>query len=148
MVLHIRIPAPRWDLLVQFETAQEFRGELTGHGPSLVVEVAEDNVDTLVLLAEEVLGGNLDVVEGDIGSAGSRRVRSLDRLGLDALAALDQQHAQALVGLDADDEVVAENTVGDPLLGAVDNVVLAVGGLGGGGAQAGDVGPGEGFGDG
>lgn len=121
---------------------------LTGHHPALVVEVAEDDVDTLVLLAEEVLNGHLDVVKGDEGGAGGRRVRGLDGLGLDALAAGDEEDAEALAGVDGSDEVVAEDTVGDPLLGAVDNVVLAVGGLLGGGADAGNVGAGEGLGDG
>ena len=118
------------------------------HGPPLVVEVAQDHVDTLVLLAQQVLDGHLDVVKGDVGRAGRRGVRGLDGLGLDTLAALDEEHAQALAGVDADDEVVGEDAVGDPLLGAVDNVVLAVGGLGGGRAQAGDVGAGKGFRDG
>jgi hypothetical protein len=39
-----------------------------------VVEVAEDNVDTLVLLAEEVLHRDLDVVEGNVCRAGRARV--------------------------------------------------------------------------
>ena len=119
-----------------------------GHHPALVVEVGQDDIDALVLLAEQVLDGNLDVVKGDVGGAGRRRVRGLDRLGLDALAALDEEHRQTLLGLDAGDKVVGEDTVGDPLLGAVDDVVLAVGGLGGGGAETGDVGAGEGLGDG
>ena len=60
-----------------------------GHGPALVVEVAEDDVDALVLLAEQVLDGDLDVVEGDVGGAGGGGVGGLDGLGLDALAARD-----------------------------------------------------------
>lgn len=93
-----------------------------GHDPTLVVEVAEDDVDALVLLAEEVLDGHLDVVKGDVGGAGGGGVGRLDGLGLDAGAALNQQHAEGLAGADTDDEVVAEDTVGDPLLGAVDNL--------------------------
>lgn len=118
------------------------------HAPALVVEVAEDDVDALVLLAEEVLGGDLDVVEGDVGGAGGGGVRGLDGLRLDALAALDQEDAEALLGAHAGDEVVGVDAVRDPLLRTVDDVVLAVGGLGGGGAQAGDVGAREGLGDG
>lgn len=93
-----------------------------GHGPTLVVEVAEDDVDTLVLLAEQVLHGDLDVVKGDVGGSGGGGVGGLDGLCLDALAALDQHDAEGLAGADTDDEVVAEDTVGDPLLGSVDNL--------------------------
>lgn len=93
-----------------------------GHGPALVVEVAEDDVDALVLLAEQVLDGDLDVVKGDIGGSCGGGVRGLDGFGLDALAALDEHYAEGLAGADADDEVVAEDAVGDPFLGSVDNL--------------------------
>lgn len=93
-----------------------------GHDPALVVEVAEDDVDALVLLAQQVLDGDFDVVKGDVGGAGGGGVGRLDGLGLDAGAALDEQHAEGLAGADADDEVVAEDAVGDPLLGAVDDL--------------------------
>lgn len=118
------------------------------HHPALVVEVGQDDIDALVLLAEQVLDGDLDVVEGDVRGTGGRGVGSLDGLGLDTLAALDDEHRKALVGLDARDEVIREDTVGDPLLGAVDDIVLAIGGLGSSGAETGDVGTGEGLGDG
>lgn len=117
-------------------------------------------MDALVLLAEEVLDGDLDVVEGDVGGAGGGRVRRLDGLRLDALAALDQEDAEALARVDARDEVVAEDAVRDPLLGAIDDlwevceqlsgeeelegaisyVVLAVGSLGRGRSQSSNVG--------
>lgn len=132
--------------LLHHDPGHAYRG--TGHAPPLVVEIAEDHVDPLVLLAQQVLDRDLDVVEGDVGRAGGGGVRRLNGLGLDALAALDEQDAQALVRPHAGDEVVAVYAVGDPLLGAVDDVVLAVGSLGGGGAQARDVGAGEGLGDG
>lgn len=113
-----------------------------------MVKIAQNNVDALVLLAEQVLNRHLDIVEGDVRGAGGGRVRGLDSLGLYALAALDEQNAQPLVRLDAGDEVVAEHAVGNPLLGAVDDVVLAVGRLGRGRAQARHVGAREGLGDG
>lgn len=93
-----------------------------GHGPALVVEVAKDDVDALVLLAEQVLHGDLDVIKGDVGGSCGGRVGGLDGLGLDALAALDEHHAEGLAGADTDDEVVAEDTVGDPLLGSIDDL--------------------------
>lgn len=52
------------------------RGE-DGEKTHLVVEVGEDNVDTLALLAEQVLDGDLDVVKGDVGGSGSGGVGSL-----------------------------------------------------------------------
>ena len=66
-------------------------GRLTNHGPSLVVKVAKNDLDTLVLLAQHVLGRNLDVVEGHVSGTGGGRVRGLDLLGLDTLAALDKE---------------------------------------------------------
>lgn len=93
-----------------------------GHGPALVVKVAEDDVDALVLLAEQVLHGDLDVVKGDVGGSCGGGVGGLDGLCLDALAALDEHHAEGLAGADTDDEVVAEDTVGDPLFGSVDDL--------------------------
>lgn len=134
------------EALLRYETHVADGG--AGHGPPLVVEVGEDDIDALVLLTQQVLDRDLDVVKGDVGGAGSGGVRGLDGLGLNALAAGDEEHRQALAGVDTGDEVVREDTVGDPLLGAVDNVVLAVGGLLGGGAEAGNVGAGKGFGDG
>lgn len=95
---------------------------LPDHRPSLVVKVAQDDVDALVLLAKEVLYGDLDVVKGNVGGAGGGRVRRLDGLRLDALVAFDQEDAEALAGVDTRDEVVAEDTVRDPLLGSVDDL--------------------------
>ena len=66
-------------------------GRLTNHGPSLVVKVAKNDLDTLVLLAQHVLGRNLDVVEGHVSGTGGGRVGGLDLLGLDTLAALDKE---------------------------------------------------------
>ena len=104
-----------------------------------MVKVGEDDVDALVLLAEEVLDGHLDVVKGDVCCASRGRVGGLDGLSLDTLAAFYEQNAEALVSLDAGDEVVTEDTVGDPLLGAIDNVVLAFRGLDRGSSETSDV---------
>lgn len=101
------------------EGGQDAFVRLTNHGPSLVVEVAEDDVDALVLLAQEVLDGNLDIVKGDVAGSGGGRVGCLDGLGLDALAPLDENDTEALFCADTRHKVVAEGTVGDPLLGAI-----------------------------
>lgn len=87
-----------------------------------MVKVAQNDVDTLVLLTEQVLNRDLDVVEGDVGGARGRRVRGLDGLRLNALAALYEENTEALAGVDAGDEVVAEDAVRDPLLGSVDDL--------------------------
>lgn len=108
-----------------------------------MVEVAQNNVDTLVLLAEQVLGRDLDVIKGDERRTGGSRVTSLDEFGLDALAALNEQDAQTFIRLHGRDEVVTEDTVGDPLLGTVDNIMFAIGSLLGRGAQPSDITTGE-----
>lgn len=122
---------------------------IPNHRPSFVVEIAQDDMDSLVLLPEQILDRDLDVIKSDIGSARGRGVRCLDGLGLDAFTTLDEEHTKALASVDAGNEIVAEDTVGDPLLGSVDDlksrkhaskrtglpgkgapyVVLAVGGL-------------------
>ena len=88
-----------------------------------MVEVAHNNGETLVLWAEQVVDGDLDVVELDKSGRGGGGVGSLDLLRLDSLASLDQDHGESLVGLAANDKVVAEHTVGDPLLRSVDNII-------------------------
>ena len=81
-----------------------------------MVEVGQDDLETLVLLTESVLVRNKDVVEGDICSSRSRRVRSLDYLGLNTFLTLDQQDKQAsLFSACTDSEIVGERSVGDPL---------------------------------
>lgn len=57
----------------------------TNHHPTLVVEVAQDNEDPTTLGAERVLDRDADVIKGDEGRAGSRRVGRLDRRGGDTL---------------------------------------------------------------
>lgn len=118
------------------------------HHPALVVEVGQNHVQTLVLLAQQVLHGHLDIVKGDVRGAGRGGVARLDGLGLDALAAGDEEHRQLVARADAGDKVVGPAAVGDPLLGAVDNVVLAIRRLDGRGADAGNVGARKGLGDG
>ena len=98
-------------------------GRLTNHGPSLVVKVAKNDLDTLVLLAQHVLSRDLDIVECHVSGTGGGRVRGLDLLGLDTLAALDKEDTEALVGSNTGDEVVRPDTIGDPLLSSVDDLV-------------------------
>lgn len=53
----------------RYSGALQSRVLRTNHGPSLVVEVAQNDMDTLILLPKEVLYRYLDIVEGDIGGA-------------------------------------------------------------------------------
>ena len=68
-----------------------------------------------MLRSEDVSLWYLHIVEFDVGSSGSSRVRGLDQLGVDIVVSLDEQHSIALVRLASSDKVVAEDTVGDPL---------------------------------
>lgn len=121
---------------------------------SLVVEVGHDDLETLVLLAEQVLNGDLDVLHGDPGRSGRKHTLSVHSSGLKTLhASLEEQNGDTVhagagaAGSDGNGEVVGPDTVGDPLLDTVDNVVLSVGGELGGGGDVGDIGTGIGLGD-
>jgi hypothetical protein len=105
-----------------FDNGAVDTGSAASHGPPLVVEVAENDLNAVVLLAEEVSNGDLDVVKGNVGGSGGGGVGGLDGLCLNALAAGDEQDTQGLACADAGDKVVGEAAVGDPLLGAVDNL--------------------------
>lgn len=111
-----------WELSAQSLDIGGLRIRLTNHHPSLVVEVAKDDVDALVLLTKQVLYWDLDIFECHVGRASGGRVGCLDGLGLDALSALDEDDAQALVGSNTRHEVICPTAVGDPLLCSVDNL--------------------------
>lgn len=130
------------------------------HHEPLVVEVAHDDDEALVLLAQQVLDGHLDVLELHKGRRGGGRVGRLDGRRLDAFASRDQEHGEALGCPAAGDEVVGEHAVRDPfpgdgqvavqrknrgidLLRAVHDVVLPVGRLLGCRTKAGDITAGE-----
>lgn len=49
------------------------------------------------LLTENVLNGDLDLIEGDVCGTGGRRVASLDSFGFYTLAALNQQDSEAFL---------------------------------------------------
>jgi len=82
-----------------------------------VVEVAHNNDETLVLLSQQVLDGHLDVLKLHECSCSGSRVRGLDLLGLDTLAARDQKDGEALLRLAACHKIVGEHAVGDPFPG-------------------------------
>lgn len=87
--------------------------------------------EALVLLAEQVLNGHLDVLKGDVGgTTGPHTLAVHSSRRNTAMLPLDQQQADTVhartPGTHSGGEVVAPDAVGDPFLLAVDNVVFAV----------------------
>lgn len=108
--------------------------------------------EALVLLAEEVLDGDLDVDEGQLGGVGGAQAQ-LVQLAADGVALGlgvhgEQGYAEAAVvlarggGAGADDHLVGVDAAGDEGLGAVEDVVGAVLAQLGGGLHAREVGAG------
>lgn len=97
---------------------------------TLVVEVGHDNAETLVLLAEQVLDGDLYVLKGDVGGSAGPDSLAVHAAGADTLSALNEEQGDTVHALSTcphgSSEVVSPDTVSDPLLLAVDNVVLAI----------------------
>lgn len=133
------------DALLDNDTRAASRA--TAHGPTLVVKVGEDDKETTVLGTEHVVLGNDNVLELNVGGTGGSRVRSLDLLGLDTLAAGDEEDGETTLGAASDGEVVGVHTASDPLLGTVDGPG-AVAVIGGSAAETLDVGSSKGLGNG
>lgn len=98
---------------------------------ALVVEVGHDNLETLVLLSDQVLNRHLDVFEGNVGGTAGPDTLAVHLSGADApSAALNEQNGDTVhafaASADCSGEVVGPDTVGDPLLFTVHNVMLAV----------------------
>ena len=115
-------------------------------------QVAAEVVEALVLLAEEVLDGDLHVDERQLGGVGGLQAELVELaadgvalgLGVDG----EEGDAEAAVlgggrgGAGADDHAVGVHAAGDEGLGAVEDVVRAVLGELGGGLHAREVGAG------
>lgn len=91
--------------------------DTAGHHEALVVEVAHDDDEALVLLAQQMVDGDLGVLELHERRAGGGRVGRLDLLGLNAVVPGHQDDREALFGPAGDHEVVGEHAVSDPLPG-------------------------------
>lgn len=108
--------------------------------------------ETLVLLAEQVLDRHLDVLKGNVRGAGGPDALAVHTAGRDTGTALNEQQRNAVHARAASPhgggEVVGPDAVGDPLLLAVDNKVLAVLAQLGLAGEVGHVGAGIGLGDG
>jgi hypothetical protein len=79
-----------------------------------MIEIAQNDYQTLVLLAENVSAGHPDIVKGNERGASGRRIGRFDRLGCDAGTSLDEEHSQALGSTAGNGEVVAEMSIRDP----------------------------------
>jgi hypothetical protein len=122
---------PKHDSLVGpfhalFRDSPALADDRAGHHPALVVEVVHHHLHALAVDAEEVAHRDTHVLKGDVGGAGSGGVGGFDGLRLDAFGPLNHERGEAFGGAAGRDKVVAEGTIGDPLLGAVDGVVLSV----------------------
>lgn len=98
---------------------------------TLVVEVSHDDLEALVLLANEVLDWDLDVFKGDVGCATGPDTLAIHSSGRNTTGlALNEEHRDTVHALVAcsngSGKVVAPNTVCDPLLLAIHDVMLAV----------------------
>lgn len=108
--------------------------------------------EALVLLAEQVLNRDLDILKGDVSGAGRPDTLAVHTASRDTGAALNEQQRNAVHARAASPhgsgEVVGPDTVGDPLLLAVDDEVLAILAQLGLAGEVGNVGAGIGLGDG
>jgi hypothetical protein len=68
-----------------------------------------DDLETLAFLAQKVLNRDLDILKGDVTSAGGNGIRGFDRLNFQAFRLLDQKHGDTLGGTDGNAEVVSED---------------------------------------
>jgi hypothetical protein len=59
--------------------------------PPLVVEIREDDEESLVFFSQDVLHRDLHIVKGDVGGSGGRRIARLDRLCLYPWLPLDEE---------------------------------------------------------
>lgn len=91
-----------------------------------MIEVRHDDLEALAFLAEQVFDRHLRLLELDISSSGSCRVRRLDKLSFHRFAARNEKDREAFRRLHSGDKVVAEHAVGDPLLRSGNEEMLSV----------------------
>lgn len=98
---------------------------------ALVVKVGHDDLESLVLLADKVLHGDFDVFKGNVGGAAGPYTLAVHLAGRNtASAALDQKNGHAIHARSTSahrrGEVVAPDTIGNPFLLTIDNVMLSI----------------------
>mmetsp|Transcript_19776 Transcript_19776/g.52870 ORF Transcript_19776/g.52870 Transcript_19776/m.52870 type:complete len:298 (-) Transcript_19776:860-1753(-) len=99
----------------------------TNH-PAFMVEVRHDDLESLVLVAEQISFRHNSALEGDEGSACSAGVLRFDDLRLHRLIAFDHQHGDATSTSATSayrcHEIISVHATRDPLLGAVHDIIL------------------------
>lgn len=95
------------------------------------LRLTHDDLEALVLFADQVLYWHLDVLECDVCGSGGPDTLAVHLAGADAAeVSFDQKDRDTIHPLaacpDGSSEVVTPDTVGDPLLLTVDDVVLAI----------------------
>ena len=91
-----------------------------------MIEIAHDDLETVVFWTEQVLSRNLHILELDERRACCSRVARLQLCRFDAFLPLNQQHRESLLCLAPRDKIVREHSIRDPLLRPVHNIVLAI----------------------
>lgn len=79
-----------------------------------MIEIAQNDYQTLVLLAKDVSAGHPDIVKGNKRGTGCRRIGRFDRLGCDTGTSLNEEHCQALGCTASNGEVVTEMPIRNP----------------------------------
>mmetsp|Transcript_20169 Transcript_20169/g.28269 ORF Transcript_20169/g.28269 Transcript_20169/m.28269 type:complete len:335 (-) Transcript_20169:298-1302(-) len=135
-----------------FQTASSVSHSLDDNSPSLVVEVVHDVLESLVLLSNEVLNWNFHILKGNVGcsrspdtravhlACGNSRERSFNK------KERNTSHSRSSSS-NSHSEVVSPNTVGNPFLLSIDNVVLSISSLGSSGSEVSNITSSSRFGD-
>lgn len=147
-LIHERL-AKRFTLQAVVEDRAESHARLParadGDGQTLVVEVGHDVAHALALFADQILDWHFDVVELNESRPSADLPRDFETAHGDAWVAFKRhdEHRETAragtAGSDGHGGVVGPDAVGDPLLRAVDDVLLAVLGLDRGGFDVRDV---------
>lgn len=91
-----------------------------------MVKVRHDDREALMLLTQEVVYRHLRVFKLNVRRRRGSRVGSLYPRCLYRITPGYQNNRESLIRLAPHDEVIAKHAVGDPLLRAIDNVVLTI----------------------
>lgn len=105
----------------------------TGEDETLIVQARHEDIDTLANVTEDVLGRDLAVLKDQLASVGSTHTELVELLAAAETlhALLDNEGGDALgagleVGLGVDDQGISVGAVGDPHLGSVEDVAVAL----------------------
>mmetsp|Transcript_41271 Transcript_41271/g.90026 ORF Transcript_41271/g.90026 Transcript_41271/m.90026 type:complete len:208 (-) Transcript_41271:798-1421(-) len=113
--------------------------------PPLMIEVVHDAQEATVLESDDILLWYLDILKSHVSSASRLGVAGLNRFCLEAFRTFDEHHGHTTSSFatcpDCCHKIVCCVTAGDPLLCAVNNVVLTIWALLSASEHICDVGP-------